>query len=253
MKIDIDTIDQIMNSMTFPVIIIDLDKKISIINIAGENFLKSSSKMILGKSIESFLPFSSPLMDLISKCKSEELGFNEYGLDLSNPMIGERIDIDVQVTPLLDDNVMLIFIDNAFEKKQAMLHVYELAAGLARTLAHEVKNPLSGIKGSAQILKSKYPQLNNKLTSLICNEVDRIKRLVENIEIFDSLPLFELRPVNIHSVLRHACDVTRSSQEINVEVQEYFDPSIPGILGNEDQLIQLFLNLMTNGFDAIRT
>ena len=72
MKIDIDTIDQIMNSMTFPVIIIDLDKKISIINIAGENFLKSSSKMILGKSIELFLPFSSPLMDLISKCKSEE-------------------------------------------------------------------------------------------------------------------------------------------------------------------------------------
>ncbi|MGY9041486.1 MAG: two-component system sensor histidine kinase NtrB [Alphaproteobacteria bacterium] len=255
MKIDIDTIDQIMNSMTFPVIIIDLDKKISIINIAGENFLKSSSKMILGKSIESFLPFSSPLMDLISKCKSEELGFNEYGLDLSNPMIGERIDIDVQVTRLNDEKIMIIFIDNSFERNflfrgQSNTEGKTLSY-FGSMLAHEVKNPLAGIRGAAQLIEKQYPQLNNKLTSLICNEVDRIKRLIENIETFDTPHSFDLKPLNIHSILRHTSDVVKNSQEIKLEINEYFDPSIPNILGNKDQLIQLFLNLMTNSCDAI--
>lgn len=256
MKVKVNIIDQIMNSMTFPVIIIDVDRKISIVNVAGEDFLQSSSKMIQGNPIDNYFPFSSPLLDLIEKCKKEGLGFNEYNLDLSNPRIGIKKNIDIQVTPLLDDNVMLIFIDNAFEKNSSTLNEGAKAGKtmsyLGSMLAHEVKNPLAGIRGAAQLIEKQNPNVNSKLTGLICNEVDRIKRLVENIEIFDSLPLFELRPVNIHSVLRHACDVTRSSQEINVEVQEHFDPSIPGILGNEDQLIQLFLNLITNGFDAIR-
>ena len=110
MKQNIDTIDQIMNSMTFPVIIIDLENKISIINIAGENFLKSSSKMIIGNTIENYLPFSSPLLDLIKKCKKEGVGFNEYGLDLSNPRIGIKKDVDAQVTSLPDGSLMIILL-----------------------------------------------------------------------------------------------------------------------------------------------
>ena len=223
MKAKVDIIDQIMNSMTFPVIIIDGDKKISIVNVAGEDFLQSSSKMIQGNRIDNYLPFSSPLLDLIKKCKNEGLGFNEYNLNLSNPRIGIKKNIDVQVTPLLDGNVMLIFIDNAFQKNSSVLSdgsgAGKTMSYLGSMLAHEVKNPLAGIRGAAQLIEKKNPNVNSKLTGLICNEVDRIKRLVENIEIFDNLPSFELKPVNIHSVLRHACDVTRNSQGIDVEVK----------------------------------
>ena len=256
MKQNKDTIDQIMNSMTFPVIIIDLENKISIINIAGENFLRSSSKMIAGNKIENYLPFSSPLLDLISKCKKEGVGFNEYGLDLSNPRIGIKKDIDVQVTSLPDDNVMIVFIDNSFERNflatRSSNNNGDTLSYFASMLAHEVKNPLAGIRGAAQLIERQYPQLNNKLTVLICNEVDRIKRLIENIEIFDTPNSFDLQPLNIHTVLRHTSDVLKNSQDLNFEIKEYFDPSIPNILGNRDQLIQLFLNLMTNSCDAIK-
>ena len=126
MKQNIDTIDQIMNSMTFPVIIIDLENKISIINIAGENFLKSSSKMIVGNTIENYLPFSSPLLDLIRKCKKDGVGFNEYGLDLSNPRIGTKKDLLKLKEVLIEYNIggfiigLPISLDNS-ENKQSQL------------------------------------------------------------------------------------------------------------------------------------
>ena len=256
MKPNKNIIDQIMNSMTFPIIIIDFDKKISIINIAGENFFQSSSKMILGKQLGHYLPFSSPLLELIDKCKKNSFGFNEYGLDLSNPRIGLKKDIDVQVTLLPDGNIMIIFIDNGFEKnflaREVSNSTSDTLSYFGSMLAHEVKNPLAGIRGAAQLIEKKYPDINNNLTTLICNEVDRIKRLVENIEVFDTPQSLNLKPLNIHSILRHTSDVLINSQEIKIEISEYFDPSIPNILGNEDQLIQLFLNLMTNSCDAVK-
>ena len=81
MNIQTDTYHQIVNSMTFPLVIINLQKKITIINISGEDFLKTSSKMVIGKDIRDFMPFSSPIINLIDKCIDENSGFNEYGLD----------------------------------------------------------------------------------------------------------------------------------------------------------------------------
>ena len=78
-------------------------------------FSKTPSK-IQGNTIENYLPFSSPLLDLIKKCKKEGVGFNEYGLDLSNPRIGIKKDVDAQVTSLPDGSLMIIFIDNGFER-----------------------------------------------------------------------------------------------------------------------------------------
>ena len=92
MNIQNDIYHQIVNSMTFPLVIIDLQKKITIINISGEDFLRTSSKMLIGKDIRDFMPFSSPIINLIEKCINENSGFNEYGLDLSNPRIGNKKD-----------------------------------------------------------------------------------------------------------------------------------------------------------------
>ena len=83
MNIQNDTYYQIVNSMTFPLVIINLQKKITIINISGEDFFKTSSKMVVGKDIRDFMPFSSPIINLIDKCIDENSGFNEFGLDFS--------------------------------------------------------------------------------------------------------------------------------------------------------------------------
>merc|ERR1711966_333832 len=148
------------------------------------------------------------------------------------------------VTSLPDDNVMIIFIDNSFERNflstRSSNNSGDTLSYFASMLAHEVKNPLAGIRGAAQLIERQYPQLNNKLTVLICNEVDRIKRLIENIEIFDTPNSFDLLSLYILFVLRFLSDFLKNSQDLEIEVKEYFDPSIPNILGNRDQLIQLF-------------
>ncbi len=249
-----DIYHQIFNSMTFPVVIIDSQKKISIINLSGEDFFKTSSKMIVGKKIEDFMPFSSPILNLIEKCSSKRYGFNEYDLDLSNPKIGSKKNIDIQVIPFLDENIMLIFMDNNFEEnifssnKESSRKTMSFFGSM---LAHEVKNPLAGIRGAAQLIEKKGTA-DSKLTNLICTEVDRIRRLVENIEVFDNLPYIDLEPLNIHSVIRHTTNVLKNSQKINIDIKEFFDPSLPDVLGNKDQLIQVLLNLMTNSCDAIK-
>ena len=109
MNIQNDTYYQIVNSMTFPLVIINLQKKITIINISGEDFFKTSSKMVVGKDIRDFMPFSSPIINLIDKCIDENSGFNEYGLDLSNPRIGQKKAINVQITPISEDEIMILF------------------------------------------------------------------------------------------------------------------------------------------------
>ena len=116
MNIQNDTYYQIVNSMTFPLVIINLQKKITIINISGEDFFKTSSKMVVGKDIRDFMTFSSPIINLIDKCIDENSGFNEYGLDLSNPRIGQKKAINVQITPISEDEIMILFIENNFEK-----------------------------------------------------------------------------------------------------------------------------------------
>tara|TARA_Y100001935_G_scaffold35295_1_gene28202 strand:+ start:631 stop:1719 length:1089 start_codon:yes stop_codon:yes gene_type:complete len=255
MNIQNDIYHQIVNSMTFPLVIINLQKKITIINISGEDFLKTSSKMLIGKDICDFMPFSSPIINLIEKCINENSGFNEYGLDLSNPRIGIKKDINIQITPISNDRIMLIFIDNNFEKdffSSSKESSGKTMSFLGSMLAHEVKNPLAGIRGAAQLIEKKGFE-DKKLTNLICTEVDRIKGLVENIEVFDNLPFNDLNSLNIHSVIRHTCNVLKNSQKIELEIKEYFDPSIPEVIGNKDQLIQVFLNLMTNSCEAIRS
>ena len=116
-----DIYHQIVNSMTFPMVIINLQKKITIINISGEDFLKTSSKMLVGRDICDFMPFSSPIINLIEKCINENSGFNEYGLDLSNPRIGNKKDINVQITPISEDKIMLIFMCQALWKIEKKL------------------------------------------------------------------------------------------------------------------------------------
>jgi two-component system nitrogen regulation sensor histidine kinase GlnL len=124
-------------------------------------------------------------------------------------------------------------------------------SGLASMLAHEIKNPLSGIRGAAQLLESGLSDADRALTRLICEETDRIVRLVDRMEVFsDARPLKRER-VNIHSVLDHVKQVAQSGFGRRVRFVEYYDPSLPPVYANRDQLIQAFLNLVKNAAEAI--
>jgi two-component system nitrogen regulation sensor histidine kinase GlnL len=124
-------------------------------------------------------------------------------------------------------------------------------SGLAAVLAHEIKNPLSGIRGAAQLLEQGLTDADRSLTQLICSETDRIRNLVDRMEVFgDERPLVK-EPVNIHDVLDHVRRLCESGFGRGIRFVEDYDPSLPPVLGNRDKLVQAILNLVKNAVEAI--
>jgi two-component system nitrogen regulation sensor histidine kinase GlnL len=122
---------------------------------------------------------------------------------------------------------------------------------MAGVLAHEIKNPLSGIRGAAQLLEPGLSDDDRALTQLICSETDRIRMLVDRMEVFgDERPLAK-DAVNIHDVLNHVRRIAEHGFGRAVRYVEDYDPSLPNVLGNRDKLVQVFLNLLKNAAEAI--
>jgi two-component system nitrogen regulation sensor histidine kinase GlnL len=123
-------------------------------------------------------------------------------------------------------------------------------SALAAMLAHEVKNPLSGIRGAAQLLEQSLPDSERELTGLICEETDRIVALVDRMEAFaDGRPI-ERGAINIHQVLNHVRRISQNGFGKGVRFVETYDPSLPDVHGDRDQLIQVFLNLVKNACEV---
>jgi two-component system nitrogen regulation sensor histidine kinase GlnL len=123
--------------------------------------------------------------------------------------------------------------------------------GLAAMLAHEIKNPLSGIRGAAQLLESSVDDGDRALTRLICDEADRIVKLVDRMEVFSDERPIEREPVNIHSVLDHVRRLAQSGFGRHIRISDEYDPSLPPVYANRDQLVQVFLNLLKNAAESI--
>jgi two-component system nitrogen regulation sensor histidine kinase GlnL len=122
---------------------------------------------------------------------------------------------------------------------------------LAAMLAHEIKNPLSGIRGAAQLLEQSAQDDDRALTRLICDETDRIVSLVDRMEVFSDERPVDRTPVNIHSVLDRVKAVAKAGFGRNIKITENYDPSLPAVYANRDQLVQVFLNLIKNAAEAV--
>ncbi len=118
-------------------------------------------------------------------------------------------------------------------------------------LAHEIKNPLSGIRGAAQLLDSVVGDQDRMLTQLIRDETDRIVKLVDRFEMFSEGRAPQQEPFNIHAVLDHVRNLARSGFARHIRILEEYDPSLPPVLGNRDQMIQVMINLVKNAAEAI--
>lgn len=226
-------------------------------NAAAESFFELGKPLLIGHRLEKLLPFGSPLLILIEHVRNRGAAVNEYKVELDRPgQEGERR-ADVHCAPLPESEGLVLVmlqertiadkIDRQLNHRGAVRSV----SGLASMLAHEIKNPLSGIRGAAQLLESGLSDADRALTQLICEETDRIVRLVDRMEVFsDARPLKRER-VNIHSVLNHVKQVAQSGFARGVRFVENYDPSLPPVDGNRDQLIQALLNLVKNAAEAI--
>jgi two-component system, NtrC family, nitrogen regulation sensor histidine kinase GlnL len=202
------------------------------------------------------LPADHPLFGLVAQVRAGGAMVVEHELVLDGPRLHRRQGITVQGTPLADepDSVLLTLHDvsaaRALDRQLTFRSAARSVSGMAAILAHEVKNPLSGIRGAAQLLESTVDEADRELAELIRVEADRIKALVERMEMFSEKPI-ERRPVNIHRVLEHVRMLAQKGFAGHIRFVEQYDPSLPPVWGNRDQLVQVLLNLVKNAAEAI--
>jgi len=249
--------DAILHALPHPVIVVSADGKIADANVAAEAFFEASIPMLRRHILRDLVPFGSPLLPLVDQVRERGAAVNEYKVDLATPRNpGERL-VDLHVAPLAEypGHVVVMLQERTIADKMDRQLTHRGAArsvtALAAMLAHEIKNPLSGIRGAAQLLEQSAADDDRSLTKLICDETDRIVKLVDRMEVFGDKRPVEREPVNIHIVLDHVKRLAHSGFARHIRFIEEYDPSLPPILANRDQLIQVLLNLVKNATEAI--
>jgi two-component system nitrogen regulation sensor histidine kinase GlnL len=249
--------DAVLHALPHPVIMVSPDGRIADANVAAEQFFETSIPMLRRHQLRELVPFGSPLLALIEQVRRTGAAVNEYKVDLATPRNpGERL-VDLHVAPLPEypDHVVVMLQERTIADKMDRQLTHRGAArsviALAAMLAHEIKNPLSGIRGAAQLLELSASDDDRSLTKLICDETDRIVKLVDRMEVFADERPVEREPVNIHVVLDHVKRLAQSGFARHVRFVEEYDPSLPPVLANRDQLVQVFLNLVKNSAEAM--
>jgi two-component system nitrogen regulation sensor histidine kinase GlnL len=231
--------------------------KIDYVNAAGEDFFQMSTSVLCKRALTDVVAFGSPLIALVEQVQRHGTTVNEYGVDLGSFRFESPKLVDLYGGPLPEaqDSVLIMLqqrsIAQMIERQLTHRGAARSVSGLAAVLAHEIKNPLSGIRGAAQLLEADRTDGDRTLTQLICAESDRICKLVDRMEIFgDERPL-QREPVNIHDVLDHVKQIAANGFARHIKIVENYDPSLPPVPGSRDKLIQVFLNLVKNAAEAI--
>ena len=247
----------ILDAVPHPVLTVSDTGHVVDANVAAEAFFEVSAPLLRRRPFAEFVPFGTPLLGLIDQVRGRGGAVNEYRVDLGTPRNGGERIVDIYVAPVAErpDHVVVMLQERTIADKMDRQLTHRGAArsvsALASMLAHEIKNPLSGIRGAAQLLEQSAGDEDRALTRLICDEADRIVKLVDRMEVFSDERPVEREPVNIHSVLEHVRTLASSGFARHIRFVEEYDPSLPPVLANRDQLIQVFRNLVKNAAEAI--
>ena len=239
----------LLNLLGDAVIAIGEDNTIQYVNYAAEQMFGVGSLIIVGSPLQELVSPDNPLFFIIDKTRIAGASYAERSVRLCGPRFEER-EVSVQAQSGFDGSRMVVL--SLYEQTLAqhidrqLIHrgAARSVTAMASMLAHEVKNPLSGIRGAAQLLEDGADEGARELTQLICDEADRIVALVNRMEAFSDERHLERSAVNIHEVLDRVKKIAENGFGRNVTIDVSFDPSLPMVLGNTDQLIQVFLNLI---------
>ncbi|WP_145136025.1 nitrogen regulation protein NR(II) [Roseomonas gilardii] len=245
----------VLAAIPMPVVVLDEADRFHFANPAAELFFDLSAVSLAHISLHELLPEDSRLFSLIRQVRMAEAPVSDHDLILESPRL-HRTDVTAHGAPLpeLPGAVVLTLQDGSTAQKlDRQLNFRGAARGasaMAAMLAHEVKNPLSGIRGAAQLLEQSVGEGDHELCTLIQDEVDRIRDLVERMDMFSERPV-ERCPVNIHEALGHVRRVAGTGFAAHLRIVEEYDPSLPPVLGNRDLLVQVLLNLVKNAAEAV--
>jgi two-component system nitrogen regulation sensor histidine kinase GlnL len=248
---------RLLNALSQPIVALDAAGHIRDVNNAAEHFFDMGRALLQRSRLDDIMPFGSPVLDLVEEAIAANAPISGYKLDVSTPRTGLGKVVDAFVSPLPDSGggVVLLLQERSIAEKidRQMIHrgAARSVTALGAMLAHEIKNPLSGIRGAAQLLESSVSDDDRALTQLICEETDRIVKLVDRMESFSDERPVQRESLNIHAVLDHVKRLALAGFARHIRFREIYDPSLPHVLASRDQLIQVFLNLIKNAAEAI--
>ncbi len=245
----------IWNALPAPILLLKPDGHVALANSAAEIFLNVSQPLLVEKGWEGLFPEDSPVRALVEESRESRNDIAAYDL-LIEFVGGRRARTDVLVGRLPDHEGWLALsfqpraVTSLVDRQKDQMGAARSAIGVAAMLAHEIKNPLSGIRGAAQLLSDAADRDSKELTGLIISEVDRVRGLIDRMEGFTDTRPPTLQRENIHSVLGHVRMLAEAGFGKNIQFRERYDPSLPPVMGNRDALVQAFLNLIKNAVEA---
>jgi len=246
----------ILNALPAPVIVVDESDRIVLVNPAAEQFFDSGANTLLGRPLSLLLPDDSTVTALVRQVRSDGRSISESAITIDTLRAGVR-HVSVEVAPLSDGAASVVIslheraIARKLDRQLGHRNAARSVAAMAALLAHEVKNPLSGIRGAAQLLEQNAGEEDRAMTRLICEETDRIVALVDRMNMFaDEGPMVR-RAVNIHQVLDRVAEIARAGFAQGLQVVKNYDPSLPPVDGHRDLLVQALLNLVKNAAEVV--
>jgi two-component system nitrogen regulation sensor histidine kinase GlnL len=238
-----------------PVVALDRGGALRFANPAAEHLLGVSAAALIGHPLADFIAPDSPLFALADAVWRSGGSIAEYDLLLEGPRFSAR-SMTIEGAPAGEGGDLLVLalhersMADKMDRRLTHRHAARSVTAMAAMLAHEVKNPLSGIRGAAQLLEQDADAAGRELTQLICDETDRIVALVDRMEAFSDYAPITRAEVNIHEVLDRVRRIAQSGFARHVRISEEYDPSLPPVHGDRDLLLQVFLNLVKNAAEA---
>lgn len=261
-----DFAPSILDSLTTAVLTLDRELRLTAINPAGEMIFETSSKKMLGHRLDEFVNNADALVQAMKDALAGDHPITVRGLNIDLP--GNRaLNLDCSATPLTDDAthdpgrmdpeapallVELTQIDRLLRLTRDGISLERQAANRAvmRGLAHEIKNPLGGLRGAAQLLERELSNEDLKeYTQVIMREADRLRNLVDRMTGAHE-PLIR-RPMNLHTVLEHVRLLVLAETPAGLSIERDYDPSLPEFEGDFERLIQAVLNVVRNAVQAL--
>ena len=246
--------EELLAALPAQIFVVDEADRVRYANPAAEQFLGADQRRLRGRRIGDILGAANPLVELLARAR---LGrpVREHNLELTTGE-GARATLDAAATPLAGRPGWLVVSvreHSALREMDRQLVGRDAARGtatMAAVLAHEVKNPLAGISGAAQLIEQRGEPRNGELARLIRAECDRICALIDRLELLGPQPPVARAAVNVHEVLGRARTLAQSSFAKDIRFEENYDPSLPPVFGDRDQLVQVVLNLVKNAAEA---
>jgi two-component system, NtrC family, nitrogen regulation sensor histidine kinase GlnL len=242
-----------LSAIPFPFLLVDDTHKIAFANEAAEAFFGRSKRRIVGDEIGNLLIFSSDRLNSAIRAGESDISAQNMRL-LTTGAQANYADLSISTLVGQPDKRLMLLVPRQSDRNQIgeQSDGGQQAVGAPAILGHEIKNPLAGIKGAAQLLAKRIEPSQTALTDLIVTEVDRIARLLDQMQNLGRAMPGKSGSENIHALIERAIRSLRAANAIMPQIDINYDPSLPEVKIEPDAMVQVLINLIQNAIDALK-